>query len=776
MAPYWVLAAYATGIVTSLWLPPLDRLPAAAGAALLAVAWLWLRRRAAALIPLAAVLVLAGFTAAHDELVPPPRSDDVSRYVADGEAAITGIINDAERGWDGSTRLNVAVETVDRQPVTGQLRLTVGDGEVKARPGERVSWLGRLRRPELFGTPGEFDYRRHLAARGIYVTSYAGRAGDIVALAGGEQAFLQRLRLRLAERIARAVGSDSAALLQALTVGVCAGITPGQRQVLSEGGLAHLFSISGLHYTLLAMFLYTAARWFYSRSEKLLLTVPPRRVIPLALLIPLAAYLVLSGNGAPTRRAFLMAALGAWLFSRCRRTPPAALLATVALALLAVSPLSLFDASFQLSMAGVLGLIVWLPRWQKPFADQPGWQRHLLLALMTTLAATLATAPFSLWHFHQVAPAGLVANLLAVPAVSWGVLPVSLLGCVLAGFHLPGADSCFRLAAQLAGGVIDGTRLLLEVPGLGAWRCYLTWQSSVAVTLCVAAAMLPRRRCLIAGGLFASALVCILFASQPLPGLRVVALSVGQGDATLLTLDGRHYLIDGGGLTGTTIDIGERLVAPALGRLGIDRLDAVVITHAHPDHFAGLPFILEHFTVDDFWSAIPEEELPQEIRDILTVRKINLRVFSEGWYHAVSGRGATLSLYIPSQRYRNLNDRSIVVHAVYGAQGVLLPADLAAAGLEQMVKESLPAPATLLKLAHHGSRSSRPDRFLDLFQPGLAFVSVGRNNGYNLPHPFSVKACSDRGVPLWRTDRHGTLIFSSDGRKWDVSSHYPADD
>ncbi len=776
MAPYWVLAAYATGITLSQWLPPVDRLTGAAGAALLAVSWLWLRRRRAALIPLAAALLLFGFTAAHDALVPPPRADHVSLHAHGGEVAITGAIEEAERAWDGSTRLNVAVETVDHLPASGLLRLTVREGVLKALPGERISWLGRLRRPQLFGAPGEFDYPRHLAGRGIHVTSSVGKAGDIVSLAGGGQAFLQRLRLRIADRIGTAVGNHKAGLLQALTVGIGAGITPEQRQVLSAGGLAHLFSISGLHYTLLAMFIYTTAQWFYNRSERLLLALPPRRVLPLALLFPLAAYLILSGNGAPTRRAFLMAALGAWLFSRCRRTPPLALLATVALALLVISPLSLFDASFQLSMSGVLSLIVWLPRWQKPFADRPAWQRGTLLAAMTSLAATLGTAPFSLWHFHQVAPAGLVANLLAVPAVSWGVIPLSLAGCLLSAVQLPGADACFVSAASLAGGVIDGTRLLLEIPGLSAWRCYLTWQSTVALALCLAAAMLPRERRLAAGGLLACALVCLLLARPPLPGLRVIALSVGQGDATLLTIDNRHYLIDGGGLTGTTIDIGERLVAPALGRLGIDRLEAVVITHAHPDHFAGLPYILDNFRTESFWSAIPEKYLPKEIVDKLASKNIPIKVFAEGWHHAVLSPQATLGLYVPSQRNHDLNNRSIVLHATYGAEGALLPADLAAAGLEQMAAESLPTPTTLLKLAHHGSRGSRPEKFLDLLQPKVAFVSVGRDNGYNLPHPVSVKACRDRGVPLWRTDRHGTLTFGTDGQGWEISSHYPADD
>ena len=127
---------------------------------------------------------------------------------------------------------------------------------------------------------------------------------------------------------------------------------------------------------------------------------------------------------------------------------------------------------------------------------------------------------------------------------------------------------------------------------------------------------------------------------------------------------------------------------------------------------------------------------------------------------------SALSLFVPGQSARDLNDRSIVVHAAVGSEGVLLPGDLAVEGFDQLCAAGLPEPVTLLKLPHHGSRGSRPERFLDLLQPRLAFVSAGRDNAYRLPHPASVAACAERGVPLYRTDHQGTLTFTSAGRSW----------
>jgi competence protein ComEC len=690
------------------------------------------------------------------------------------------LVLNAERLWDGSARLDLAVEQVGSGPsarlADGLVRLSVRDGGTAAIPGDRVCWQGPLHRPLLFGTPGEFDYPRHLAARGIHVTSTIGRGTDLARLAGPavDGPFWERLRATIAARIAAAVPSEQAALVQTLTIGSTGGISPQQRRVLSEGGLAHLFSISGLHFGMLAVLLYAASNWLYSRSQRLLLRCPPRRILPLLLLLPLAGYLLLSGNAVPTRRAFAMTVLAALLVTGNRRTSPLALLTTVALVLLLISPLSLFEASFQLSFAGVLGLIVWLPRWQGYLANWPAWLRNISMLLLTTLAASLATAPFALWHFHQVAPAGLVSNFVAIPLVAWGAVPAGLLGAMFLPLAPGVAELCFAFCGWLSILALTMTEWLVELPGLTALTLFVTWREWLGVLLLLVAAMLPlqRRQTVIALLAIAGVLICL-----PQPDgaeLQVIALSVGQGDATLLTLGGEHYLIDGGGLTGSTVDIGERLVAPALGRLGIRRLAGVILTHEHPDHSAGLPYVLEHFRVDGFWSALPPTAVEPKLAEILVRRRVPVHTLADGWTVLGGVVKPALKLFVPPQDAPDPNDRSVVVHAATDYTGVLLPGDLAVAGFDRLCAAGLPEPVTLLKLPHHGSRGSRPERFLDRLQPHLAFVSAGRDNAYRLPHPASIAACRDRGIPLYRTDHQGTLTFTSTGRAWQVQYFHGA--
>jgi competence protein ComEC len=207
---------------------------------------------------------------------------------------------------------------------------------------------------------------------------------------------LEDWRDSLATHIAQTVPAESAGLLQSLFLGMRGGIGDDQRKLLSASGVAHLFAISGRHFGLLALLLYQLGRWVYSRSTRLLLWYPPQKVLPVLLIIPLATYLLLTGNAWATRRAFLMVSIVALLFARGRQTPPLALLATVALCLLLANPLALFQPGFQLSFSGAAGILVWLPYWQRPLAQLARPLRWTLSLILTTAAASLATAPAAL--------------------------------------------------------------------------------------------------------------------------------------------------------------------------------------------------------------------------------------------------------------------------------------------------------------------------------------------------------------------------------------------
>lgn len=777
-----LLGAYAAGIVMVCLVRPWPLAGSCTVIVFLSSLWLLLSRTRWGWLPFLGMLLVAGFINASLDLHPPVRPDHISRFAESAPLNLEGLVTMVDRKPSGGYRLQVEMRrAITRQGamlVTGDILLYVKQGNVPPGAGQLIRWRSALRRPHRFGNPGEFDYPLYLAARGIHATASVAHSDAIVILAdqpGARSALLEKLRQSLAGHIGRTVPEPAAGLLQSLLLGMRGGLDDELRRVLAAGGIAHLFAISGLHFGLLALLLYQLGRWLYTRSRSLPLRCPPQRIVPVLLIMPLAAYLMLSGNAWATRRAFLTVTAVALLYAWNRRTPPMALLATVALVLLLAHPLALFQPGFQLSFCGVAGILAWLPAWQRLPVKLAGPLRWPLTLVLTTLAATLATAPATLWHFHQFAPAGLVTNLIAIPLIAWGAVPIGLASLALLPLAALAADFGLQISAWLVTMAVDAAASLSHWPGLKAVPVYLTLSHLILLVgglLCMLPAGRYSARRLVRPGILAAAFAAAWLVQPPSADFQVLAISVGQGDATLVSLaGGRHYLIDGGGLPGSSIDPGEQLVAPLLGRLGIDRLEGVILTHNHPDHSSGLDYILRRFAVSNFYLAAEVAELPPQLREALLQGKVSVQRIDRGWSSLPGSAEQELALFVPAQEAPEMNERSIAVYAAQQGQGVLLTADLGQSGLRQLMEAGLPGPVTLLKLPHHGSRHARPELFLDQLKPSTCFVSAGHGNPYGFPHRQTIDACASRRVPLLRTDLQGMLTFRLVDGSWQAFPH-----
>jgi len=748
---------------------------------LLLATWGLLRKTFWAWLPVLGVFFLLGLILAGQAARPPATGNDITTFIDGQPRVLEGRMTNLTVAVDGRSRFDLQVSRVLRPAglevtASGLVRVSIDHGTVAAENGQTIRLRSRLRRPENFGCPGEFDYATYLAAQGIFATAYLRDAADLVPLSGTaivSPPLLQHFRSRVSSAILRAVPPAEAPLVEALVIGRRDRITEQQRQTLSEGGVSHLFAISGLHFGLLGMLLYLAGKWLYSRNRRLLLWCPPRRILPLLLIFPMSGYLVLTGNSLPTRRAFYMATAAALLYSSNRRTQPICLLSSAALLILLMEPLALFQPSFQLSFAGLLGILFWLPTWQRPWQEKPGCLRWPVTLFLASLAATLATAPLTLWHFNIIAPAGLVTNLLATPLLAWGAVPVGLSGVLLLPVAPAMAEACFAAAGALVAVALQAVASLARLPGLEAIHHFPSGTDVTTLLLLLGALAAwgeARSRRLLCGSLLLAGLTLFCYEPAGKPALKVVALSVGQGDATLLTVNRtEHFLIDGGGLPRSRFDTGERLVAPALGRFGVRRLAGVVLTHDHPDHRLGLAFILDNFPVDRFYCGQSFAALHPELRSILRKHQIPVTTLPPGWTDIPVGTANHLHIFTPRQNHSDLNERSLAVYARVATDGVLLTGDMGPSGLNQLLEAGLPGPATLFKLPHHGSRRSDPAPSLAFWTPDIAFVSAGRHNPYRLPHPEVVDYCDRVGLPLLRTDRHGTLVFQATGSSWQTA-------
>lgn len=779
MGIWHYLSAYAAGLAGAPYLPAPWDSPLVPGlCALAAGISLLLIRRFGIVLPIL-FFSLLGIAFYQEALFPPTAPDHISAFAGAQTWIIEGRVRALAQRQGGGFSLEVATEKIfdgdTSRDISGILLVSVNQGESLARNGSRVRFMTRLRAPRSFGLPGEFDYPRHLAYRDIFATAHLIDTRELVVFADPPGAGLTpaRLRERLGTAIDQALSDEAAPLVRALVIGDKSAISQNDRERLARGGVAHLFAISGLHLGLVAALLYAGANLLYRRSERLLLLAPARRLLPVPLLVPIFGYLLLTGDGIATRRAFVMIAAVALLMLVNRRTPAVKLLAGCAFLFLLAEPLILFQPAFQLSFAGLFGILVLVPRWHPGSRLRPKALSYLVGLALTTVAATITTTPLVLANFHLLAPAGLVANLFAVPLIGMVAVPLGLGGALLLPLWEAGANLLFTGCGRITLAVLELVDRTVDLPLLGAVTCYASPGMLTASALLALSLLLPggnRRRWLGRTGCALLAGWLLIVPGKSSSALTVTPLSVGQGDATLLTLDGgRHFLIDGGGFHDARFDIGRRLLAPALGRLGVRRLEAVILTHDHPDHSQGLARILEDFPVGEFWTAQPAEKLNDALRTSLAKSGVPVVIPPPGWNLQLESGDKSLWIFTPKQSTDNLNNTSLVLLVRHGNNGVLLTGDLEEAGIEQLLEQPLPHPVNLLKLPHHGSGKCHPERLLDEVRPRIAFASLGFGNRFRFPHVRVTDALEARRIPLWRTDRDGTLRFVSDSRTWQAT-------
>lgn len=733
----------------------------------------------------AATVVLLAFTlgAGHYSVAlhPPSTTTDLSQFCTAHEVSVHASIISIDPQPD-RWRMDANLELINDQhlstPAHGKIRVQVQQPKVAGSdnsrftvlPGDHIIFRAKLYQPRLLDIPCEFDYPGYLASIGIFTCATIRDSTSIIRMDThniGWSRIIERWRCRVGRYIEQSLPPAHSAYLLSLTLGQKSRLSAAQREQLASYGISHLFSISGLHLGLLAWFLYQPINWLYRRSDYLLLKLPAQRAVPLLALPAIFFYLIFSGTATPTIRAALMLGLAAIVLFAQRHTSPINLLALAGLIILGLDPLALFTASFQLSFAAV-GAILWcLPSIRR--RTQSRATRWLFLPFWLTLIATLATAPIALWHFHTLAPAALVCNLFATPVIGLCTLPMALIGMILMGI-IPGIGV---ILLQCSNWLINLTLTVSQHVARGplsAKVLFLSPAQYLLIALCcitlLCACRTSRR-----GSAVMALLTTILWLSscwQPTPpAMQLTAFSIGQGDALLLRLGtDKTYLIDGGGFYSPNFDVGQRVLAPALGFIGATHLNAVILSHDHPDHRKGLIYILQNFAVDQFWCSIPVVQLHESLQQVLTTRNISVRLFPAGWTNVAVGTGTTLDVFVPPDQRACMNDRSLVLLAHYDHDGVLLTGDLEQHGIEQLLAQPLPAPVTLLKLPHHGSRRSAPRQLFNTTHPKIAIASVGHGNSYGFPHQEVIMEANKSGAQLVRTDLDGTVQFSSAGNGW----------
>jgi len=719
----------------------------------------------------------------------------------------------------------VFVLELDRDArVRVQFYLKDGEDPPRLRYGQEVELPARLRQPRNYGNPGAFDYEGYLARRQIYWTASARDPGS-VRVTGNNcgtpwRAAIFSLRQAVLDRLDRVYSSDAHAL--GLSRAVLAGDASRLEKVWIENyrrtGTYHALVISGLHITVFAAcFLFLFRVVGVPQTLALILTTAVGWI-----------YAFMTGAGTPVLRAaagLMLYTLARFFF----RTPRILnIVSAIGLIFLAADPEQLFDPSFQLSFLAVAligGVAVpLLESTTLPYSralgslDNQAWDLHLPprvasfrleIRLLAETMNLLTRLPYRavLWlcagagrvvsfcwelmvvsavvqagltlpmiaYFHRVSLSGLSANLFIVPLTNL-LVPAGFLALLTGWSPLVWITTTIvnwsgRIAQYHAG--FDPS---WRVPDPPAW---LAAALLIALAL-VAASFHGRRRWQLAAagmcGLLMWALISHPFRPHYEPGmLELTAMDVGQGDSLLVTSpEGKMMLVDTGGslafgrATASTFNMGEDVVSTYLWSRSIQTLDVLALTHAHEDHIGGAIAILENFRPRQLWmGAFPETGNWRAIRECAKRMGAEIVQPTTGWRRPWGGAGVEVLSpaedYVPKARAHN--NESLVMRLTYGSTSFLLTGDMERQIEARLVSEGLVGRTDVLKVAHHGSKSSSTAPFLEAARPAFALISDGAGNLFRHPHPEVLERFGGHNSSVWRTDLHGMITVVSDGRR-----------
>ena len=611
-------------------------------------------------------------------------------------------------------------------------------------PGSRWQLRVRLRRPHGFANPGGGPPEARVLTRGIGAVGYVRSDSGNRCLPGHDwRAAHHRLRAVLAQRMQARTETPLAAFIGALSLGDRRLLDTGRRQLLQHTGTAHLLAISGLHITFAAFLCHRAAALMARLLPPLLLLRPAPWWGALGALSGAIAYAALAGFSLPTRRALTMVLVAVCALLASRRPSFAAGFCLALLLVLMQEPLAGHTAGFWLSFLAVGALLWGISR--QPYAGAGGFLLRLLAVQAAVSLGLLLPQGLLLGEVPLISP---VANLFAIPLVSFLVVPAALAGTLLLFLPPPGAEICLAGAVMLLTLLFRGLELLPSVlwhPAAWSWPVLCVAAPGVCLAL---ACRRPRLRLL--------GLLCCLpllwTPSAAPPPLRVTAFDVGQGLSVLVETRHHRLLYDTGPRYHSSSDAGSRIVLPALRRLGVRQLDVLLVSHRDADHAGGAVSILAQLPVQTLLTG-ERLELPPAIASDVEQRACRA---GDDW----QWDGIRFRILYPGADAggRKGNNRSCVLLVEGAGQRILLPGDVLASA-ERAFIARVGGAVDILAAPHHGSRSSSSPAFVAALRPRHVLFASGYRNAFGHPHPEVQARYRSVESRMWHTGEQGAVRF-----------------
>lgn len=655
----------------------------------------------------------------------------------------TGIVTEVIYSNDNEGKYMVNIITAGEYKVDEKIILKVLDSG-KLELGDNFRFNGVLKIPMENTNPKLFNYRLNLLTHKIHTTASI-KEYSISEINKDEKS----LNYKLTQRFTNDINELFNQYLSPKNRDLILSIILGNSNLLEEEelvlyrnlGLAHILAVSGLHIGIISGFLiFIFSRLGIKRKYNYIITLS---------IIWLYAFLI--GYSPSTLRACLMISI---LFLSNISHEPYDSLNTIFVSmfiLLVFNPFYLFSVSFQLSFIATISIIIITPRVAELLYPYKG---KFINSLAGIIAVNIGLLPINAYYFNFLPLLGIVANLISIPILSISLIIGMCM--IIFNYLFPFMNSFLGVILNL---LLNINSIIVNFlgdfpiinfnifsPDLFTIICYY-----ILLSIVIGLIKLHSMDIKIKKFILYYLLITVLIITVQLnlnESIEVHFIDVGQGDSILLRTKASNYLIDTGGSFNDDFDIGKNITLPYLLKNGINRLDGIIITHFDADHSKGLDSIVKNIKVKSLLASyIPDDNLRYNINIINDKNKIIL------------DENTTLDILWPKysvniDNYSD-NNKSLVMLLSYFNHKILFTGDMEKE-VENLLVDWL-NPVDILKVAHHGSKTSSTEDFLNKIRPKYSIISVGRNNFYNHPNQEVIERLLDINSTIYRTDEMGQI-------------------
>lgn len=726
----------------------------AGAAAVVAIALLFIKKKPAVMLRIAAFGMAAGalWNFGYDYFF-----FDHAVALGGYKGGVSAVVADYPTATDYGSKTEIKIH-FDNKPWVSAMLYRYGGGDAELSPGNIISFEGEL---VLASEKTENDY---FASKGIPLFAYAD--GEISVDGEVEHSGLRFFH----KRAARAVKEKISGIFPDFARPFMTAILTGDRTLLNEEtylfsvlattGAAHVVAVSGMH----VAFLVSLLRIFFGR----------RRLGNIVCIPIILFFMAMTGFAASVVRAGIMQIvmlLGALLR---RDYDDISSLSLALLILLVLNPVSIKNGGLQLSFAATLGIILFgnkiYSRMRAPFEHGKRLERlcrnPVTRKIVNFLCATTAssfgalslTIPLTAVMFGYVSIIAPIVNIL----ILWAVTLAFSLGivCVLVGFiHAPVASVIAWAPSVLTLYISEVAALMAKIPFASVYTTSFyvrMWLAFMYAELALLAAVKVRSKFITFLVSNAVALACSIgftYMEAGIGSLTVSVLNVGQGQSVLLSSEGETAIVDcGGSLSSNAGDI----AAEQLAAMGETRLDALILTHFHYDHANGAVELMRRVKVDKLIAPLPEDEYGEYVMDFAASQGIEIITVTYADYSLELGM-AELTVMPPLGAFDD-NEKGLTVLGTSGHFDVLITGDMSGETELRLIEYADIPDLELLVAGHHGSKNSTSKALLEEARPEIVAISVGVN-GYGHPAPETLQRLEDCGAEVYRTDNNGTVTI-----------------